>query len=280
MSSGRSIGLPQRQRGNALVFALLALVLAGITAVSSMQSRRVELKRAAGFAEATVLGALKGATNNALLEGLTDIQEGRAFGRLGVVVTPVLEGADLVWRPSIDQLRGMGYLPEGWTAGRSTLNDAPYAISFRRVPSGCAPALCVVEGQVVVMGAVRDGESTRADAPVDGVVLGPILTHIGADSGVSLATSNEVITGFGNTWTMPNPVLGSPAGVVAVRVGNGTGGFGQFVRIGDTRDPRLAGDLSVAGKLSITGETTLTGKTSSPGGACWVPGSWDGPGPK
>ena len=100
-------------------------------------------------------------------------------------------------------------------------------------------------------GPIRSGP-----ADSDGAVIGPILARIGADSGVSLPMDPAHIQGFGNTWSLDNPVPGQPAGVVAVRVGTASSGFGQFVRIGDTRDPSLQGNLTVAGNTLFGDGTT------------------------
>jgi hypothetical protein len=185
------------------------------------------------------------------------IQNGMPITKNGVTITPVDVGGEQVWQPSIPELAGMGYLPPGWSATVSTLNNAPYSIAFKRYPAGCVVAACNIEGHVVLNGPIRGGAAAS-----DGAVIGPILTRIGADSGVSLPMDPTRITGFGNTWTLPNPVPGQPAGVVAIRVGTASSAFGQFVRIGDIRDPDLAGNLTVAGN-TLFGDGTTTSEFRS-----------------
>ena len=230
-----------RQRGNALIFALLGLLVSALGAAGVIQGARLQARHEAGNGEATILDNLRGATNNAIFEAMGQIQNGASVVKNGVTIAPVTVAGELVWRPAIADLVAMGYLPPGWAATASTLNNAPYGIEFRRVPAGCAAAACNIEGHVVLEGPIRTG------AESDGAVIGPILARIGADSGVSLPTDPARITGFGNTWRLDNPVPGQPAGVVAVRVGTASSGYGQFVRIGDTRDPNLLGNLTVAG---------------------------------
>ena len=232
----------RREVGNALVFALLGLLVSALGAAGILQNGRLQARHEAGAGEATILDNLRAATNNAIFESMALIQGGAAFGRSGVQVQPVDVDGELVWRPSIAQLVAMGYLPPGWSATVSTLNDAPYVIAFKRVPSGCVAASCGIEGHVVLHGPIRAGATGS-----DGTVIGPILARLGADSGVSLPTDPAHIEGFGHTWAMDNPVAGQPAGVVAVRVGTAGSSFGAFVRIGDTRDPNLQGNLTVAG---------------------------------
>jgi hypothetical protein len=229
------------QGGNGLIFALLGLLVSGLAAIGVVQNSRLQAHRDAGNAEATILDHLRNAANNAIFESMGRIQNGLSITKNGVTVLPVEIDGELVWRPSVADLEGMGYLPTGWSATRSTLNEAAYGISFHRVPAGCIVATCNIEGHVVLEGAIRSGDAE------DGAVIGPILTRLGADAGVSLPMNPAVISGFGHTWTLANPVPGAPPGVVAVLVGTASSAFGQFVRIGDPRDPNLAGNLTVAG---------------------------------
>ena len=224
------------------MFALLGLLVSALGAAGVLQGARLKARHEAGNGEATILDDLRGAANNAIFESMGLIQSGAALTKNGVTVTPESVAGELVWRPQVMQLVAMGYLPPGWTATTSTLNNSPYAIEFRRVPVGCVAAACNIEGHVVLEGPISSGDHAS-----DGAVIGPILARLGADSGVSLPTDPAHIVGFGNTWRLDNPVPGQPAGVVAVRVGTASSGYGQFVRVGDSRDPNLQGDLTVAG---------------------------------
>lgn len=252
-SSGR------QQRGNALVFALLGLIVAAGVSATAMQARLTQARVAAGQAEATLLDALRNATNAAILDQLSALQSGAPLTRLGTSVPPTLVGTDLVWRPSPLQLAAMGYLPPQWTTTRSTLNGAPYQIEFQRSPSGCAPSACGMEGRILISGAIQD---TTAGQP-DHLSIGPILTRIGADAGLSLQTNPGQITGYARSWSTVNPVAGSPAGVVAVRVGTSGASMSQFVRLRDIRDPDLQGALSVAGAARLQGPVNV-GPAASP----------------
>jgi len=254
-----SISSRVRQRGNALVYALLAMVVTALVSVSVARAQRVEQKHNAGVAEATILDNLRAAANTAISEQVLALQLGSPLTKFGISVAPVIVGANAIWRPTIAQIVAMGYLPPGWAATKSTLNSAPYLIEFKRMPIGCVPALCSIEGQIVLSGPIRD---TSAAGQMDNVAIGPILTRIGADSGVSLQTNPNTITGFGNTWSIPNPVAGTPAGVVAIRIGTSSNSNSQFVRINDTRDPTLQGNLTVAGNVSVGGTTNFVGATT------------------
>ena len=116
MSSRRSLwpgGRRSRQRGNALVFALLGLLVSALGAAGMIQGNRLQARQAAGHGEATILEKLRNATNDAIFDGLAAIRNGVAFSRNGVTITPVDVGGDLVWKPAVTELAAMGYLPTG-----------------------------------------------------------------------------------------------------------------------------------------------------------------------
>jgi hypothetical protein len=77
-----------RQRGNALVFALLGLLVSALGAAALIQSSRLQAKHDAGNGEATILDNLRVATNNAIFEAMALIQNGAAFSKNGVTITP------------------------------------------------------------------------------------------------------------------------------------------------------------------------------------------------
>lgn len=246
----------RRQRGISLLSVLLALIVSSLVAAATLNATRIDRKHAAGTTEATILDNLRAATNAAIYEQVVGLQAGNPLTKNGVTVAPAMVGGVLTWQPSVADLTGMGYLPPGWTRTTSSLNGAAYAVSFSRIPAGCVPASCSIEGQVLINGAINEGAPA---GDFDSISIGPILTRMGADAGFSLPPTKANITGVGNTWSMPNPVAGTPAGVVAVRVGTASAGFSQFVRINDSRDPNLQGNLTVAGNLGIGGTSSFGG---------------------
>ena len=79
----------RRQRGNALIFALLGLLISALGALGVIQGSRLQARHEAGNGEATILDNLRGAANNAIFEGMGLIQNGAAFSKNGVTITPV-----------------------------------------------------------------------------------------------------------------------------------------------------------------------------------------------
>lgn len=236
------------QRGNALLYTLMALVITALMAATEIDQRirahQVEL----GQSEATVLEALRNAVNTAIAENMPALQRGEAISRTidGVVhtIAPV-PGPEVIWEPTIAQLVELRYLPPGWTTTRSQLNDAPYRVSFRRTPASCITVIqtCNIDGLITLTEPVIDSAGR-----VEGIMLGPLLRKLGVDGGVSLISDPNTVRGYGNSWTADNPLPGRP-GVVALRVGTTSNALAPFVRIGDNRDPDLRGGLTVAGNV-------------------------------
>lgn len=255
----------RHQRGNGLVFALLGILLLGLTAAAQVEGTKVQLRSQAGHTEATLMQNLAAASNNLIFEHFSAVQNGDAVTKLGISIAPALIDGELVWDVQPDALRSMGYLPAGWNAGASSLTGGAYRIRFARAPVGCAVSACNIEGSVINLQPVLADERAGTQ---DGRAIGPFLATVGADAGVSLVGSSAAITGLSHSWSTPNPVSGTPAGVLGIRIGSGSAGWGQFVRIGDSRDPSLNGNLSVAGNgsyggtLAVSGATTLGGATT------------------
>ena len=103
----------RRQRGNALVFALLGLLVSALGAVGVVQGGRLQARHEAGNGEATILDNLRVATNNAIFEAMGQIQDGASVVKNGVTIAPASVDGELVWRPAITDLVAMGYLPPG-----------------------------------------------------------------------------------------------------------------------------------------------------------------------
>ncbi|TXI24164.1 MAG: hypothetical protein E6Q67_02810 [Roseateles sp.] len=246
----------------------MALVVGALIAATQLQAQINNSKLNTGSAEGGVLGALADAGNSMVTEQLVTIQQGSPVTKNGVTVTPTTVGPDLYWIVAISDLKAMNYLPSSWNITKSTINNAPYALSFKRSPTGCAPVNCSIDGSVVLTGSIND---TGATGQYDSVVVGAILNKLGVRGGVSLPQSPGTITGYGNSWSIPNPVGGTPPGVAAAYFGTTSGTNSQFVRIQDSRNPDLQGPLSVAGNIStpagIAGNTINATTSVTAGGA-------------
>jgi hypothetical protein len=204
------------------------------------------------------------------------------------VLPTVRVGNQPSWQPSVQELRGLGYLPSSFNAGTSTsASGGQYRIEIRREPVGCELVVgsfngsaCKLEGMVVLDQPLLDRNSPGGQ--MDATMVGTALKKLGADGGASLHASlmavvdrdaatgvvrdrRGYIAGYNSMWFLPNPVAGSPAGVLAARVGADSQGFAQFVRINDTRNISLQGELQVVGVVTAASGVQVG---PSPGNPC------------
>lgn len=265
-----SRSLPRRlQQGNALIYTMCALVIAGLMAAVEVNRRIIDHKVELGRAEATVLEVLRNAVNNAISENTPALQRGLPLLRDGSTAPGVVPQGG-VWAPTIPQLVAMGYLPPGWNTTTSAINDGAYRIEFQRQCVTADPATCDIVGLLILQAPITDG-----------IIAGPILQRLGVDGGMSLAanpsasppTDPAILVGYDNSWTVPNPVPNTPAGIIAVRIGTQSSAWASFVRIGDNRDPKLAGNLSAKGNLHIEGTSNFGGSVTLQGTAPAAPGT-------
>ena len=75
-----------------------------------------------------------------------------------------------------------------------------------------------------------------------------------AGAGAASQIGAETVLRSAN-FTVPNPVVGQPGGIIAIGTYLDDGIYANFVRVQDTRDPDLLGKLTVAG--DITGKMSV-----------------------
>ncbi|MCY0854254.1 adhesin [Cupriavidus sp. D39] len=115
--------------------------------------------------------------------------------------------------PTVQDLINLKLLPIGFS------DTSPLGLSFRvdLVPTNCSAGLtnCTIPGAMYSTTAYRDASgNVRTDQ------MATVVAAAGVDAGVSYAESPAVITGMAASWSAPNPLSGSNAGVLMMRVGN------------------------------------------------------------
>ena len=163
-------------------------------------------------------------------------------------------------RPTVANLRAMGYLPSTF-ADTAVLNAGTYRFEITKGPAGCVGAACAIDGLVWIDAPIR----VRGTTEPDGVTVATMQMRIGGNSAASDLTNPAVLLGTGGGFNVPNPVVGNPAGVVGIRVGFNAEVEAAYVRIGDNRDPNLAGPLTVAGRTTINNQLVVSGGASITG---------------
>ena len=115
--------------------------------------------------------------------------------------------------PTIQDFINLKLLPIGYS------EKSPLGLTFAidLTPTNCAGDItgCTIPGRLYSTTAYRD---TAGNIRTDHMTLA--VETAGVDGGTSYAESPTVVTGMAASWTAPNPLPGSPAGVLMMRVGN------------------------------------------------------------
>lgn len=115
--------------------------------------------------------------------------------------------------PTVKDFINFGLLPIGYS------DISPLGLSFKidLTPTNCAGDIsgCSIPGLVYSTTGYRDAFGRiRTD------LMGAAVVKAGQDAGVTFAETPATITGMAATWQAPNPVVGQPVGVLAMRVGS------------------------------------------------------------
>ncbi|MEN7527671.1 MULTISPECIES: adhesin [unclassified Cupriavidus] len=116
-------------------------------------------------------------------------------------------------QPTIQDLVNLQLLPIGFS------DKSPLGISFtiNLTPTNCASGLtnCTIPGQMYSTAGYRDATGNiRSD------LMAAAVQMAGVDGGASYAENPALITGMAASWSAANPLPGTPAGVLMMRVGN------------------------------------------------------------
>lgn len=226
-----------------VTFALIISAVAGVFAVkAAADANRLQF----GVIQGDSLAAAAAGGAKYQSEHFSELQSGAGVTYRGVTLAAGTE-AGQTYSPTIQQLVSMGYLDPAFSPQATFTNigtPGNYQMRLSRAPAGCelvAVTSCDIEGRVYIDQPIRAAGSTTEP---DTLAVNAIVSRLGGNGGFSLLVNSGTI--YGGNWTTPNPVSGTPAGVVMARFGYGASGLSQFVRLNDSRDPNLQGGLTVA----------------------------------
>jgi hypothetical protein len=264
----KKYALPQKQRGNGLVLALLGAALVSAVTAQGFKRDLVQAQRHLGEQEATVQQRLAVAVNATIQDNLQALQQRATIPAGGApAIAPATVGLDTFYTFSIDQLKGLTALPSEWSTTASPTTGGNYSIQVRLFPTGCLLVACGVEGSI------QNGAPLLHEGAPNGPGLGVFSDKIGADSGITRAGTAATLTGWGNTWSAPNRTAGNPAGIMAMRVGTTSVGFSTFLRVRDTRDPDFQSGTTVSGLIPGSTYTLQINGAANIGGSLTVGGT-------
>jgi Tfp pilus assembly protein PilV len=241
-----------KEGGFSILTVLLALVVTAVIAAGQIQAQQLQSKQSAGRLQGDVLKLLKDAANNYTMEGYSALQLDQPVTKESVTLANGA-GAGQSFSPTVANLIAMGYLPAN-TSSTAQLNAGTYRVRLEKIPAGCAGVACNITGVIYIDQPIRTPGTTE----MAGIQVGSLIDAVGGDVVVAMNTNPSVLVGV-NGASVPNPVAGSPDGVVGARVGFGASGFGRFLVLNDPRDPHFQGPVSIAGNVTIGGSTTFNG---------------------
>lgn len=156
--------------------------------------------------------------------------------------------------PQIEELEQLGLTPPHLIP--QAIGGGNYTISIHRVPAGCdAASNCNLEGLITI------DKPYVVNGTVDYPRLGLAAAEVGSDSAFSHEATREILSGFSGKWSVDNPVLNQPAGILAARIGFSSSVLAAFYRrdgstpLSGTMDANQHAIKGVS-KLSVSGNIT------------------------
>lgn len=271
-----------KQTGALMLEVSLALMISALAAVGTMRETiRAENLRSADI-EADTMDAYRIALQRYVDDAYVELQADGSVSRDNILLAtnpPTIPPIKVILatgdnpgqsrQPTIQNLTEMGYLTMGFSNTTLMIDGGKYQNQVSRLPVGCVGITCNIEGLAWVDKPyyVRGTENTTKE--INGPVIGQMMSRLGGFGGTSVPGLAATITGNGASWSVPNPLsaAGNPEGVVAARFGFSAAAFLNYVRIGDLRDPNLAGKLTIASDFRTGGNTILSGTLAVTGAA-------------
>ena len=238
-----------RQRGNMQLGVVIALLVMAVLMIGAI---KIAIDRANGQA-GTAQGQSLLNINKALGSYITN-----STNLIALQTGGTIPGVANPMAPTVSELQGLGYLNA--TTSTVPAHGGSYATQIVLLPSGCISTACNVASRLWMTTRVLDTFTRKPDIKR----IGELVAVLGGNAGFSDPQSPSVIRGSG--WTLPNP-LSSTAGAVLAVNGYGSSVDSNYVRIRDTRDPNLQGNLTVQGNITSAAYLGLGGAATF-GGAC------------
>lgn len=250
---------PRRQAGFSLV--AMALALAITTAVAIWASNEVvhAIESAAARSTGVWMSQVRLAVDGVMARHFDVMAKGeQPVNSQGL---PLFGDA---FRPTLAELRTLGHLPADFP-NQSALGFGAGVSIFRA--SGCPGATCRMDG---IIYADRPLLKKGTQVP-DQVAMASVIEAAGGYGGAVWPDAPALLRGA--AYRFPNPpAAGAPThapGTLALWAGAGDGqpDMSGYVKMRDTRNPELQGDLSVAGNIDAGGYVTV-GARETPGHYC------------
>lgn len=252
----------QEQGGFALISVMLALALfTSIVSLELYRQQQARLDASADIVGKSLVQVQRAA--NTLLSDYRDKFVAASAGQSVTIQVGTGQSARNVtianWNaPTVTELIQLSVgLPPGFQ--NLTNTGGSYMLSVQKVPSGCIPTNCNLEGLVWITSPIRDMGS------VDFVRAGLALKAIGADGAVSTQEAPATLAGYQGRWSTPNPVTPASGGILAARIGYASSEWSPYVRLDGSK--YMTGDLNMGGNSVVNALQFLT-VLKTAGSAC------------
>ncbi len=246
-------GAAARQRGFSLLELALALALTALIAIwaSSQVAHRIE--DAAARSTGVWLAQVRGAMEQALMRHFDAWAAGQAphgEGGAALFLDPMA--------PTVDELRRTGALPSGFPL-QSALGQGARIRVVRTAT--CPGQPCRLDALIY---ADKPLLKTGTQYP-DLAAIAVVIEAAGGYGGAVWPTAPDALRGAAFSFANPAApdAAAYPAGTVASWAGLERSEADRYVKLRDTRDPDLQGNLTVAGRLRASEYLELQGQASA-----------------
>nr|WP_315595566.1 adhesin [uncultured Cupriavidus sp.] len=190
----------------------MGLLVGSIALVGSVAWAYADQEENLAIGTGNYMSNIAQAANTYTFEAFTALAKSPA-GSTNLTVGGKTIGVADPLHPTVQDFINFGLLPIGYS------DISPLGLSFRidLTPTNCAGDIsgCSIPGLVYSTEGYRDAFGRiRTD------LMGAAVVKAGQDAGVTFAETPATITGMAATWQAPNPVMGQPVGVLAMRVGS------------------------------------------------------------
>lgn len=190
----------------------MGLLVGSIALVGSVAWAYADQEENLAMGTGNYMSNIAEAANTYTFEGFTTLAKSPT-GPTNITVGGKTIGVADPLHPTVQDFINFGLLPVGYS------DISPLGLSFRidLTPTNCAGDItgCSIPGLVYSTTGYRD---TFGRIRTD--LMGAAVVKAGQDAGVTFAETPATITGMAASWQAPNPVVGQPAGVLAMRVGS------------------------------------------------------------
>lgn len=219
----------RRTAGFTLLEITIALLIAGMMLSVGLLATQVKMRESRGVIHADLLSSYSAGLDQYMTTYFSSI-----------VGAGAVAGVADKMAPTIDELKALNLVS-------ASVSSTPLIGGVYQSSVTCNPAPCVATSKLGGLVWTSIAVVNPSTGNVDGAALNAAMAKIGGDAGASEIATPALLT-WGSGGTSANPA-GAVAGILAIRSGDGSAQFNQFLR----RD----GSLPMTGNLNMGG-TQLT----------------------